>query len=432
MRRYNAIIVGNNIANLACGALLANSGQKLMYIRIIDKDGVVGYFPESNGAFPICEYSFDYESGIFHELLKELKLGEKIHCEKKLPYLNYILSDEKLTCEYSWDGFKKLILERFREEQEATKKFFSLIEKLSDEWMYMVNSSEFPSLAKIMNMAKYSNVKYVDYIHENFHDLKLIRILAQDVVSQDVSLAVMAGYIMQLFNGRRLAGGYKKLESQLYSILYESADVIEATATDVRYEYCSKEQYFNVMFGEHNYISNILVMGSDSLGVFESRKYGASERHIFYINCLINKKNNVNESIHKYYGCVSSNDNDKSDYYCVIAESEDKVQARIFISDTEDIDIDLVVEDVIIHVTDFCGDVISYKIVDEAEISDYFQWHCGQINAWSFSPADFKDNPLTRKINPPGLYLTNAWGRAFITSAKVTAKNIIMNSKEFN
>jgi len=397
----------------------------------MEKDECVGYFPESNGKFPICEYSFDYETGIFHELLKELKLVEKIHCEKKLPYLNYIFSDEKLTCEYSWDGFKKLIIERFGEEQEALKKFFSLIEKLSEEWICMVNSYGLPSFTKIMNMAKYSNVKYLDYIHNNFKDLKLIQILVHDVVNKDISLTVMAGYIMQLFNGRRLVGGYKELENHLYSVLYDFAEVVEATSANVKYEYCSQEQDFKVMVGENNYKSNILVMSSDTLGVFESGKYEVSERHIVHVNCITNKKNNRNESIYKYCGYVGGKDNNKTDYYCVITEIEDKVQARLFISDTEQIDMNLILEDVIAHVTNLCGSVISCKLADEADINDYFQWNCGQINAWGFSVSDFKDNPLTRKFNPPGLYLTGVWGRAFITSAKVTSKNIIMSGKEF-
>ncbi|GFZ30872.1 hypothetical protein CSC2_13980 [Clostridium zeae] len=432
MKRYNTVIVGNSITNLICSALLANSGQKIMYIRIKNKDRGVGYFPERNGEFPICEYSFDCESGIFHELLQELKLGEKIHCEKELPYLGYILNDEKLSCEYSWDGFKQLIIARFREEQEAIRNFFSLIEKLSDEWIYMVNSSEFPKLEKIMNMAKYSHVKYVDHIHKTFNDISLIKILEQEVVSKDVSLPVMAGYIMQLFNGKRIEGGYKELENHLYSIVYKSSYVIEAEEADVKYEYYSEEKCFNVSIDENNYLSDTLVLNTDFLGMFVPKKEDVSKHHIFYINCLIDKKSSPNGNIYKYCGGLIGGDNDKSDYYCVISESEDKVQARVFISDAKNIDVDLVVEDVIMQVTNLCGVVISYDIVDESEINQYFQWHNGQINEWSFSPTDFKENPLTKKYSPSGLYLTNTWGRAFITSAKITAKNIIMSSKEFN
>ncbi len=431
MEKFQILVVGSSITNLVCGALLANSGQDVMYIKIKDQKPDAGFFPEHNEKFPACEFSYDYDSGIFYELLKELHLEPAVFCEKELPMQHIVLDGNVLSCQYSWDSYKALLYHYFPEESKGLDHYFSVIEKLNDEWICMVMSAKLPDYGKIMNIVRYAKKTYTDFIYENFHNKQLIRILKQDMASKDVSLVVMAGYIMQMYHGGHLeAGQREKLKGSLISILDRSVRVIEAEYEDIRYEYCYEKQCFKIMIGECEYQSNALVMDGDPLKKFNIN-YDCKDRcYTVYINGKLKGQTDTGKNIYRFWNNMQGKGSDEFNYSCTAAQNSSGIQLRINVYDRDDTAVSLMAGDAVHYVKSFCGEISSYEIIREEDICGLMGWKEGQVNAWSFSPGEFNENPLTKRLLPPGLYLTEGWGRALMTAAKVTAKNVIEDCKK--
>lgn len=228
---YDCVCIGPNPSSLFSASLLALQ-RHVLYIETSEDSFDIGIGPQSN-TFPICTCYFDLNNGPLQESLR--KLGCELYFTQPsgINETTY-LDSHKIMRSGNLEEYKNALVSNYPEEHNAINSLFEIIVALADEWSLIVNQKVGGNWAVLQQTRKFLNIRYVDYVLNEFKDQQLIRTLLIDIPYTNIGMVNMAGSLVQKFNSSRICGGYSVIrEALLNSILKNGSDVIRGSSYKV-------------------------------------------------------------------------------------------------------------------------------------------------------------------------------------------------------
>lgn len=462
MKEFDVIAIGSGLAGLTCGALLAKRGKKILYISQEADNYSIGTGPQ-NSNFPICGYYYDIRSGILKDILEKLGVISSVSFITPAEICKIQIGDFILKCPSDWFEYRDRLIGIFPQYRHKIEEYFKTVDDLAREWQLIIMSDAMPAFNLIPNMVRFQKVKYLDYIDTLFNDTLLKDILSVDITYTKISLAVMAGYISQIFKSAYIAGGYQSIKSLLCKVILENNGEIIHDRKSLSIDEIENERsgYVVSISSIEQFKCRWIVLDHDRYSYKGKRDIGTEQvihiderfsKAFVNLNCKGQNSNRGHSNIIKYFpdgdirkyfldmesGCQLENYPFMLHFpLCDDIEGEfGSIQIEVPIpakSTKEEVDriVSKVLEIAKTEFPEIVGQIISQSIIYPQDIENILHFNKGIQSHWAFSPDEIVKNPINVRPVHQGIYLAGDWGNAFIASGKILAKAINKNDSKF-
>ena len=229
MDKYEVTVIGYNLNALATAALLAKSGLQVLLLHDLSATEREKLLRTEMG-FNSLFYSWDWSLGAMKFVLEKLEIGE-LDDNNDQGYIDTVITPYvELKRPFGWDAYRESLICCYPQEKEHLNFFFDEMEDLGKEWIVYLRSRSLAELQNIRKTIKYRNLTYSRFVEDLFKNVELLSILLSDLPHAQVSLPVMAGYLVtQVFDYHHLEGGYGRVCGLLHKTFLQAGGCIAST-----------------------------------------------------------------------------------------------------------------------------------------------------------------------------------------------------------